>query len=259
MNPFVEIVRLRVDPDATEHFKAMRGAADEALTAFEGFLGSELLAGPDGTWTLIVRWASQAHVLAAQAVTLGTPGLPAISAWVAVAREFVSFETAESARMFTPGAIAAAADEATNLAIARRFVEQGLGLADMAAFDQCLDPDIVVVTALSPQGPIRGLAAYKEVFAGFADAWPVQSMVIHDIFAAGDRVVANFTATAVFRKDYYGVKANGVVAPLIETHVYTLRDGRIVANSVGAINLPFEFTMYPALKDAVLDGLAHAS
>ena len=259
MNPFVEIVRLRVDPAATEHFKTMRGAADEALTAFEGFLGSELLAGPDGTWTLLVRWASHAHVQAAQAVTLGTPGLAEISAWVAVAREFVSFETVESARTFTPPLIAAAAEEVSNLAVARRFVEQGLGLADMVVFDQCLDPDIVVVTALSPQGPIQGLATYKAVFAEFANAWPVRSMVIHDIFAAGDRVVVNFTATAVFRKDYYGVKANGVVAPLIETHVYTLREGKIVANSVGAINLPFEFTMYPALKDAVLDGLAHSN
>lgn len=259
MSAFVEIVRLRVDPGSTEHFKAMRGAADEALTAFEGFLGSELLAGPECTWTLLVRWASQAHVQAAQAVTLSTPGLPAISAWVAVAREFVSFETVESVRTFTPAAIEAPAGEASNLAVARRFVEQGLGLADMAVFDQCLDPDIVVVTALSPQGPIQGRAAYKAVFAGFADAWPVRSMVIHDIFAVADRVVVNFTATAVFRKDYYGVKANGVVAPLIETHVYTLRDGKIVANSVGAINLPFEFTMYPALKDAVLGGLVHAS
>jgi ketosteroid isomerase-like protein len=259
VNPFVEIVRLRVDPASTEPFKALREAADDALIAFDGFLGSELLAGPDGTWTLLVRWASQAHVQAAQAVTLGTTGLPAIADWLAVARELVSFETVESARTFTPAAVAAADAEASNLAVARRFVEQGLGLADMAVFDQCLDPDIVVVTALSPQGPIQGLAAYKSVFAGFADAWPVSSMVVHDIFAAGNRVVVNFTAMAEFRKDYYGVKANGVVAPLIETHVYTLRDGKIVANSVGAINLPFEFTMYPALKEAVLGGLTHAS
>jgi len=253
-----------VDPSSVEHFKAMRGAADTALEAFDGFLGSELLAGPEDTWTLLVRWASQAHLQAAQSVTLGQPGLPAIASWVATAREFVSFETVESALTFTPGGIAstkitAANDEATNLAVARRFVEQGLGLADMDAFDQCLDADIVVVTALSPQGPIRGIAAYKAVFAGFADAWPVSSMVIHDIFAAGDRVVVNFTATATFRKDYYGVKANSVVAPLIETHVYTLRGGKIIANSVGAINLPFEFTMYPALKDAVLGGLARAN
>lgn len=259
MSPFVEIVRLRVDPASTEHFKAMRQAADEALQAFAGFLGSELLAGSDGTWTLLVRWASQADVKAAQVVTLGTPGLPAVSAWVAVAREFVSFETVESVQTFVPAAGAAQASPSSNLDIARRFVEQGLGLADMAVFDQCLDPDIVVTTALSPQGPIQGLAAYKAVFAGFADAWPVSSMVINDIFSAGDRVVVNFTATTVFRKDYYGVPANGVVAPLIETHVYTLRNGKIVANSVGAINLPFEFTMYPALKDAVLGGLKQAS
>ena len=93
---------------------------------------------------------------------------------MAVAREFVSFENVEfeSVRRFTPTAIATAADEASNLAVARRFVEQGLGLADMAVFDQCLDRDIVVVTAPSPQGPIQGLAAYKAVFASFAMPGP---------------------------------------------------------------------------------------
>lgn len=258
MNTFIEIVRLRVDPAVVERFKVLRQAADEALMQFDGFLGSELLAGPDNTWTLLVRWASKAHVQAAQAVTLTKPGLPAIAAWIAAAREFVSFETVELAQAYTPRGPVAATSEAANLALARRFVEQGLGLADLAAFDECLDAGIVVVTALSPQGPIEGLAAYKSIFAAFADAWPVSEMVVHDIFAAGDRVVVNFTATATFRKDYYGVKANGAIVPLNETHVYTVRSGKIVANSVGAINLPFEFTMYPALKDAVLGGLAYA-
>ncbi len=254
MSAVVEVVRLKVDAQAVERFKQGRRAADEALRRFDGFLGSELLAGADGQWVLLVRWASLSAVQAAQAVTLARPGLPEIEAWVGTARELLSFDTVEEAVRFRPDATT----PPTHLDVALRFVREGLGRADMAAFDDCIDPDVTVITALSPQGPIRGREAYKGVFAEFARCWPVRELVVHDSFAAGDRVVVNFTATAVFSQDYYGVPATGVVVPLVETHVYTLRDGRITTNSVGAINLPFEFIMYPVLKDAVLGGLQHA-
>lgn len=146
--------------------------------------------------------------------------------------------------------------EATNLAIAKRFVAEGLGKADMKVFDELIDPNVVVTTGLSPKQPIHGRAAYKEVFAGFADAWPASKLDIEDIFAAGDNmVVVKFTATTVFEKDYFGVEATHQVVPLTEVHVYTLNNGKIVSNVVGAVNLPFEFLMYAALKDAVLGDL----
>jgi ketosteroid isomerase-like protein len=155
----------------------------------------------------------------------------------------------------TPKAGLAAEPNDANLAVARQFVTQVLGHADLAAFDTFVDADVVVTTGLSPKEPIRGRAAYQQILSGFADAWPVQQLVIDDIFASGDKVVVRFTATAVFRKDYYGVKANNLIVPLKEVHIYTLRDGKIVENIVAAVNLPYEFIMYPALKDAVLGAL----
>jgi ketosteroid isomerase-like protein len=152
----------------------------------------------------------------------------------------------------------AAGKDTKNLDIVKRFVTEGLGRADMKAFDDLIDANVVVTTGLSPKEPIRGLAAYKQVFAGFADAWPVSKTDLEDIFAAGEKVVVRFTAHTVFRKDYYGVKATNQEVPLTEMHVYTLKNGKIVSNVVGAVNLPFEFIMYPALKDAVLGDLTTA-
>jgi hypothetical protein len=43
-----------------------------------------------------------------------------------------------------------------------------------------------------------------------------------------------------------------------ELHRLDVRDGLIVRNLVGAVNLPFEFIMYPALRDAVLAPLRTA-
>jgi len=159
------------------------------------------------------------------------------------------------ALLFASSFAAAAGPEAVNLAVVKRFVNEGLGRADMKAFDDLIDPNVVVTTGLSPKEPIRGRDAYKQVLAGFADAWPVSKFSVEDIFASGDKVVVQFTATTVFKKDYYGVKATQQVVPLKELHVYTVKNGKIVSNTVGAINLPYEFIMYPALKDAVLGDL----
>lgn len=99
-NESVEIIRFKVAADTVATFVALRTPADEALCAFKGFVGSELLQGPDDLWTVLVRWASRDDMLAAQAVTLGQPGLPEITAWTAQAVAFVSFETAEVRRSF---------------------------------------------------------------------------------------------------------------------------------------------------------------
>lgn len=147
-------------------------------------------------------------------------------------------------------------DTQRNIAIAERFMTEGIGKADLSAFDQALDLNITVETGLSPAAPLRGLPTYKSVFAGFADAWPVKNFVIDEIFGAGDKVVVRFTATAVFRKDYYGVKATHQVIDMKEVHVLTFKDGVIVSSIVSGTNFPFEYLMYPVLKDAVIGNLA---
>lgn len=142
--------------------------------------------------------------------------------------------------------------------VAERFIREGIAKADPTVFDALIDPDVVVETGLSPAEPIRGREAYKAIFMEFAAAWPVRELVIHRIDEAGDTVFIEFTATAVFAKDYYGVAATHQLAPMREVHRLDVRDGRIVRNLVGAVNLPFEFIMFPALKDAVLGGLKTA-
>jgi ketosteroid isomerase-like protein len=141
---------------------------------------------------------------------------------------------------------------------AERFIREAIGRADPAAFDATVADDVVVETGLSPMGPIKGLAAYKETFLGFAAAWPVRDFIVHRIDEAGDTVTIEFTAVCEFVKDYYGVAATGQRVPLREIHRIDVVDGKVVRNVVGAINFPFEYIMYPALKDAVLGSLGTA-
>ena len=108
---------------------------------------------------------------------------------------------------------------------------------------------------MSPAEPIQGIENYKQVFSTFADAWPVRKFVIDEIFGVDEKVVVRFTATSVFKKDYYGVQATNQIVPLKEVQILKFRDGKIVENIVSGTNFPFEYIMYPVLKDAVIGNL----
>ena len=140
-----------------------------------------------------------------------------------------------------------------NVRVVERFASAFLGRADLAVADEVVADDVVVHTGLSPAEPIRGRDAYKQVIAGFAEAFPVGRMEIHEVLDAGpDRVLLRFTAHATHAKDYYGVAATGRAVPMHETHLIRLRDGRIVENYVGAVNLAFEMIMAPVIAPMVL-------
>ena len=141
----------------------------------------------------------------------------------------------------------------TNTELVRSFATGFLGDADPAAADATLDEAVIVHPGLSPAAPIQGREAYKHVFAGFAEAFPVQRMEIHEILDAGaDRMLLRFTAHATHARDYYGVAASGRSVPMHETHLLRLQGGRIVENYVGAVNLVFEMVMAPAIAPMVL-------
>ncbi|WP_052732751.1 ester cyclase [Hymenobacter terrenus] len=149
----------------------------------------------------------------------------------------------------------AKADKKRNLEVVLRYMNEGIGKVDLTAFDACLHPDVQIFTGLKPQGPIEGVEEYKQVFAGFAEAFPVRQFTIDEVFATKNKVVVRFTAVVAFKRDYYGVVATNEVIEMKEVHVLTLQEGRVVSNIVSGTNFPFEYLMYPVLKDAVIGHL----
>lgn len=148
-----------------------------------------------------------------------------------------------------------------NLSTARHFMEIGIATGNAAVFDECLDPAIVVRTGLSPAGPIEGLAAYKDIFLPFARALPVIDFKILELWdnAQKDKVVVRFLATTVFLHDYYGINAEQQIVAMEEVHVLSFRNGKIVSNIVSGTNFPFEYLMYPVLKDAIVGAMLTAT
>jgi ketosteroid isomerase-like protein len=145
--------------------------------------------------------------------------------------------------------------EAKNLAMVLHFMNEGIGLARLDVFDECVAKDALISTGLKPGGPIEGVEEYKSIFAPFADAWPVLEFIIDEAFAVADKVVIRFQAIAYFQKDYYGIKATNQVINMKEVHVVTVKDGKIVSSIVSGTNFPFEYIMYPVLRDGVIGNL----
>jgi predicted ester cyclase len=143
----------------------------------------------------------------------------------------------------------------SNIATVRRFIQDFLGSADLAAADATAHPRIQGITGLKPMGPIDGLDEYKAILTAFVAAFPAESPVeIIDQFesADGTRVVTRFHSRQRHAGDFFGVAATGRVILFDETHVARLQDGLIVENIVSATNLEFEMLMAPVLAPMIL-------
>lgn len=139
--------------------------------------------------------------------------------------------------------------------IVTTFITKFLANADLSAADATAAPSIQGITGLKPQGPIDGLAEYKQIITAFVDAFPAESpLKIIDQFVSADgtRVVTRFHSRQRHAKDFFGVAATNRVILFDETHVATVREGKIVQNIVSATNLEFEMLMAPVLAPLIL-------
>jgi predicted ester cyclase len=140
-----------------------------------------------------------------------------------------------------------------NEGIARRFVEEFLAKGDLTAADQTADPGIQGITGLKPEGPIDGLAEYKQIITAFVSAFPpAEPLQILDQFAVGDRVVTRFRSRQRHAMDFLGVPVSNRIILFDEIHVARLRKGKIVENIVGGISLEFEMLFARVLSPMIL-------
>jgi hypothetical protein len=140
-----------------------------------------------------------------------------------------------------------------NERVVRRFTEEFLAKADLAAADETADPRIQGITGLKPEGPIDGLDEYKQIIKVFADAFPlVEPLKIVDQFSAGDRVVTRFRSRQRHTKEFLGLAASNRIILFDETHVARMRQGKIIENIVAGTSLEFEMLMAPVLAPMIL-------
>lgn len=112
-----------------------------------------------------------------------------------------------------------------NKRVVRRFIEEVFVRRDERAVDELTHPEF---TPHSWPGVKRGLDSLKQavqrVSAGLDDV----SMKIEDMIAEEDRVAVRLTAHATHRGDFMGMPATGRSYTISETHIFRVRDGKVV-------------------------------
>lgn len=146
-------------------------------------------------------------------------------------------------------------NNASNIEIVKRFTVEFLGRADLVAADETAHLDIQGITGLKPSGSIDGLEEYKGIILAFIDAFPAtEPLKIIDQFtsADGSRVVTRFQSRQRHAKNFFGLPATNRIILFDETHVATVKNGKIIENIVSATNLEFEMLMAPILTPMIL-------
>lgn len=140
-----------------------------------------------------------------------------------------------------------------NEEIARRFVTEFLGKANLAVADEILDENIQAMTGLKPDAPINGREQYKQIISGFVNAFPATGeLEILDIFATETRAVVRFDSAQRHAKEFFGVAATNRLIHFVEAHIMRIENGKIIENIVSATNLEFEMLMAPVLTPLIL-------
>jgi predicted ester cyclase len=116
--------------------------------------------------------------------------------------------------------------EQQNIAIVRRFIDGAVNGGDASVIDQTWDDDLVWNGG--SLGRFRGRDAFKRSFAESASsAWQEMHLEIHEIIAAGEKVVLRFTNSGTNVGPFLGHPPTGGRAEWLGIGIYTVRSGRI--------------------------------
>lgn len=111
-----------------------------------------------------------------------------------------------------------------NEALVRRFLDEAYNQGNLDVGDELLAANCVFYTP----APISGIAGWNQFATAFLTAFPDDLQVtIDDIFAAGDKVAARWTARGTHRGPLRGVPPSGKQVTWVGMALHSLSDGRI--------------------------------
>ncbi len=112
-----------------------------------------------------------------------------------------------------------------NLALIRRFSDEFINAHDPDAADALCTPDFTI--HMSGQPPIQGLAAFKELVAGYFAAFPDFNETTEDVFAVGDRVARRVRFTGTHAGAMMGIPPTGKRVSVTSISIFRIADGKV--------------------------------
>jgi steroid delta-isomerase-like uncharacterized protein len=121
------------------------------------------------------------------------------------------------------------AEELSNKATFQRFHEAAnTGDVEHLAktIDEIVAPDAVIRTPLPIDA--TGAELLKQVWAMLLRVYPDIHLIVDDVIAEGDKVVARNTVTGTHRGEFMGVGPTGKSVTYNEIFIFRFADGRVV-------------------------------
>jgi len=116
--------------------------------------------------------------------------------------------------------------QAKNIALYRRFIDDGVGVGRLDTIDEVLAPDIQLPTIGDLADPTP--AGLKQLNEGLRAAFPDLRATIDQVFASGDWVAARITWTGTNTGEFMGQPPTGKAVSLTELEIVRVENGRIV-------------------------------
>jgi steroid delta-isomerase-like uncharacterized protein len=121
-------------------------------------------------------------------------------------------------------------DVAANKALVRRLYDEVVGRGDLALLNELASPDVVDRTPLFAMTP--GIQGFRRHLASFRRAFGEPRVVVDELVAEGDRVVAVWSASGTHAGPFFSVPATGLPVTTTSVSVLRIAHGRIVEYAV---------------------------
>lgn len=115
--------------------------------------------------------------------------------------------------------------QSRNIALYRRFIEQGVGIGRLDTIDDVLAADMPIPTLAGMAEPTP--AGLKQMNQAFRAAFPDLHGRIDQVFAVGDWVAARVIWTGTNTGDFLGQPATGKTVTITELEIVKCDEGRI--------------------------------
>ena len=116
-----------------------------------------------------------------------------------------------------------------NMAIVRRFAEEGWGKKNLTVVDELVAPNWVDLNPIGMLGQQQGAEGVKSNIKMMQSAFPNFSYTTEEMVADKDKVVVRWTAGGVHQGPFFGMAPTGKSATWSGVNIYRLSGGKIVA------------------------------
>jgi steroid delta-isomerase-like uncharacterized protein len=115
-----------------------------------------------------------------------------------------------------------------NMAIVRRYLEDGWGKQNLAVVDELVAPDMVDNNPVELMHQRQGVESVKSTILTLQSAFPHYSVTIDDLLADQDKVATRWTIRGTHQGTLMGIAPTGKSIAFSGVNIYRLAGGKIV-------------------------------